>query len=373
MKILIVTGSVVATSGWGRHSSAIAEALRSQGVEVSVCAEEVESETAGGLPCTKIASTNSSFPMWEFLHNVQAVRRAARTADLVHALDGKYGIYGYLATVGTKKDLFLNGIGTYSVAPLYSPWMGWLFRCMYRKAKSIFCISEYTRSQLAQAGVPEEKLVTVHYGAPQLSEPSQEESASYRVRYEITTDAHPIILTVGAIKDRKGQLETLRAVNLLRTTYPNILYLLAGKGNSSSYIAAVRSFIQEHTMEANVRIIEDADDRALAFLYAECTIFALNSNTDRVTHHFEGFGAVIVEAYQFGKPAVGSRDSGIEDAIADGESGLLTEQRSPGDIAEKIGMILKRYDFFSKNASMRYKEFDWQKTAAAYIHAYRND
>src|SRR3569623_55113 len=41
--------------------------------------------------------------------------------DLVHALDAwPYGFYGFAAVFGTKKKLFINGIGTYSVAPLYS-------------------------------------------------------------------------------------------------------------------------------------------------------------------------------------------------------------------------------------------------------------
>ncbi len=100
-------------------------------------------------------------------------------------------------------------------------------------------------------------------------------------------------------------------------------------------------------------------------------MFALNSRTDPETHHFEGFGAVITEAYQFGKPAVGSSNSGIEDAIQDGKTGYLTKQQNPQDIAEKIEKILQDYDSFSANAKKKYADFDWAKTAATYIDFYK--
>lgn len=370
MKVLIITGSVVSSSGWGRHSSAIIDELQKQDVQVAVCAEEVESS---GTFSHVLLSTQHPFPIFSFLKNVQTVRRAARGVDCVHALDGRFGVYGYLATLGSRTPLYLNGIGTYSVAPLYSFWKGWLFRLVYLHAKKIFCISEYTRAQLQKAGIPASKLVTVHYGAPSLQVPSLEEMETYAKKYDIREESFPLILTVGAIKDRKGQLETLKAVSLLRTTYPQILYVLAGKGNSPRYLEAIRTYVQENSLEEHVRIIEDADDRALAFLYTRCTVFALNSNTDEVAHHFEGFGAVVVEAAEFGKPSVGSSNSGIEDAIVDGETGWLTHQRDPAHIADRIHAILTQYEYFSRNASIRYKDFNWQKTAAAYIYAYRNN
>ncbi len=351
MKVLLVTKSINEKIGWGRHALAIAAHLREQGVEVSLYVEKKG--------------------MLSFLCNCIGVRRAAREHDVVHAMDGwLLGVWSYLAVLGRSTPLFINGIGTYSIAPLYSPLKGFLLRRAYGRARMIFCISEYTGKELRDAGVPAAKIVTVHFGVPVFPQVSLPEQESYRKKYAIPADASPIILTVGSIKERKGQMETLKAVEILKQRHPRILYVLAGSSNDPQYIVGLNNYATEHGLAEHMQVIEGAGDRELSFLYNVCTVFALNSNNNLVDHHFEGFGAVILEACQFGKPSVGSSGCGIEDAIADGQSGLLTRQKDPEDIAEKIERILEQIDFFSRNATMRYALFDWGKTVSAYIAAY---
>jgi phosphatidylinositol alpha-1,6-mannosyltransferase len=370
MKVLIITGSVKETSGWGRHSRAIVEQLLARNIEVEVFAEEI----AEDLPCPwkQLMPLHSGFSVWAFLKNIRAVRRAAKKFDIVHALDGwPFAVYGNSAVRHRKNaKFFINGVGTYSVAPLYSFWKKRLLRRAYDRAQKIFCISNYSKRLLEEAGVPQEKLVTVHYGTPSLPQLTQEEQRGYGETYAIPPTAFPIILTVGAIKDRKGQMETLQAVQLLHQKYPHILYIMAGIGNAPHYIEALEKYADLHGFLDHIRIVSGADDRGLSFLYSIATVFALNSNSDVVSKHFEGFGAVILEACLYGKPAVGSRNSGIEDAIEDGKSGLLTEQRNPNDIAQKIEQILARYDFFCENAKLWSANFSWEKTVAAYIDFY---
>ncbi len=171
-------------------------------------------------------------------------------------------------------------------------------------------------------------------GASPIPVLSKDEIETYRKTYDINDVYRPIILTVGEIKDRKGQFETLKAVEILKQKHPHILYIALGS-IGEKYVSAMRSYASAHDLVGNMRIVSDADDRALSFFYSVCDVFALNSNTDDVHHHFEGFGLVIVEGYQFGKPAVGSSDSGIEDAIQDSVTGFLTKQGDPADIATK--------------------------------------
>lgn len=351
MKILLITKSINEKIGWGRHALAIAEHLRKQGAEVTLYVEK-----RGGA---------------SFLCNSIGVRRLAREHDVVHAMDGwPLGVWGYLAVVGRPTALFINGVGTYSVAPLYSFWKGFLLRCAYGKAKKIFCISEYTGKELRDAGIPAGKIRIVHFGVPTLPLVPLSERESYRKKYAIPTDAFPIILTVGSIKERKGQMETLKAVEMLIQRYPHILYVMAGSSNHPQYVAGLNAYAAEHGFGKHIRTVAESDDRGLSFLYSVCTIFALNSNNNSANHHFEGFGAVILEACQFGKPSVGSSGCGIEDAIANGQSGLLARQKDPADIAEKIERILERLDFFSRNATMQYALFDWRKTVSAYLKSY---
>ena len=51
----------------------------------------------------------------------------------------------------------------------------------------------------------------------------------------------------------------------------------------------------------------------------------------------EGFGLVYLEAMNFGKPCVGSRDDGAEDVIVDGMTGCLV--RNPRDTDEMEGVL----------------------------------
>ncbi len=367
MKVLIVTGSLNERSGWGRHTRAVVDQLIVQGMEVSVCTEVI-----ANAPCrmTKITPLRSWYKAASLVFNMLIVRRAARNVDVIHAIDGwPYGVYGWFATIGTSKRLFTNGVGTYSIAPLYSRSRGWLLRRAYAKASRIFCISDYTKRQLEHAGIPAEKLTIVLHGATRQPEISDLERTNFAAKYSISNERHPIILTVGAIKDRKGQLETLKAVELLKVQYPSILYVALGS-SASNYAVQMRSYADTHSLGSNLLIVSDANDRALSYFYSTCDVFALNSNTDEIHHHFEGFGLVVVEAYQFGKPAVGSRDCGIESAIEDGATGYLTNQRDPEDIAEKIQTILDSYDVFSKNARAGYNVFDWKKTVETYVRIY---
>lgn len=351
MKVLIVTKSINEKIGWGRHALAIAEHLRSAGIEVDLYVER-----HGAV---------------SFLRNCISVRRLASGYDVVHAMDGwPLGVWGYAAVVGRKTSLFINGIGTYSVAPLHSFWKGALVRLAYQKAKKIFCISEFTNKALQDAGISRAKLQTVHFGVPTFPLVPPVEQEACRDKFGIPKDVFPILLTVGSIKERKGQMETLKAVELLKQSYPSILYVMAGSTNHPQYVSELNTYARARGLAEHIRIIEGATDRELSYLYSACTLFALNSNSNTEDLHFEGFGAVILEACQFGKPAVGSSGCGIEDAIADGQSGLLTRQKDPADVAEKVRQVLERLDFFSRNAAMRYTQFNWRETVSAYVKSY---
>ncbi len=371
MKVLIITASLNERSGWGRHTRAIVDELRMQGTEVVICSEDV------GLgvpyPVHALLPLSSRFGAWFFVRNILQVRKIARSVSVVHALDGwPLGVYGWAAVVGSRKPLFINGVGTYSVAPLYAWGKKWLMRYVYQRAQKVFCISVYTMNQMVEAGVSREKMLVVHFGTPVPVIPSVEEVRAYRTKYSIQSDRYPIVLTVGAIKNRKGQFDTLRAIEILKKPYPGILYIAAG-APQSAYIEKMETYAKEHEMSHNLLIINDADDGVINFLYSICSVFALNSNTDDQHHHFEGFGAVITEAYRFGVPAVGSSNSGIEDAIEDGRTGYLSRQGDAEDIAQNIKNVLQNHEVLSEQARRAGFLFSWEKTIKTYMQYYKNE
>lgn len=83
---------------------------------------------------------------------------------------------------------------------------------------------------------------------------------------------------------------------------------------------------------------------------------------------------MFLEAYQFGLPAVGSRNCGIEDAIVDGVTGYLTEQRDVNDIAAKLKDLFSRSIVdVEKNIAQYRASFTWEGTARQYIRHYQSN
>jgi phosphatidylinositol alpha-1,6-mannosyltransferase len=96
-------------------------------------------------------------------------------------------------------------------------------------------------------------------------------------------------------------------------------------------------------VDRHVSFLGDISDDQLRDAYARAWCFALP--TRRVgTGDVEGFGIVYLEAAMAELPSVGGLNSGAEDAIADGKSGLLVDGSDPAAIASAIGYLLSDPD-----------------------------
>jgi glycosyltransferase involved in cell wall biosynthesis len=365
MKILVIANNCLPYSGWGRYTKAVLEEYIKKDIDFAVLTESEKTGLSRELPVILPGKS-----IINIIKNIFTVRRYARGHNVVHAFDGwPYAVYGYCAVLGTKKRLIINGIGTYSVAAFQSPLKGFFLRRAYRRAHKILCISNYTRDQILK-GEPQANAVTVHLGLSAMPRLTTEQILENKKKFTIP-DRSPVIVTVGAIKARKGQLDTAKAIALLKKDFPNILYIIIGGRDDESYAKTIESFANENDLKNNIRIVSDArDDEALAFFYEICDLFALNSNNDG--SHFEGFGLVFLEAYQYGKPGVGSRNCGIEDAVSDGQTGYLTNQGDAEDIAQKIRMILGQDKTYWADRTKQFAStFSWDITAEAYLDTYR--
>lgn len=362
-KILIIAPPLIRRSGWGRYSMAVIDELKGRvNVRVKVIAEDNPAAESSDFTLQPLLSLRA------LLINLKNTREAARDMDIVHSLESwPYSLYGLYAVLGTKKELFINAVGTYSLAPLRHFFKGWLLRRAYSRAKKIMCISNYTKKRL-QAEIESPNLVTIHLGFNKLPEIAEEDMERCKKQFELTI-SYPVILTVGGIKYRKGQLDTLKAATLLKDEFPNITYVIIGSAEDGAYISKIKFFAEEHKMMENLKIYHNIEDKELNALYAIADVVALNSNNDR--EHFEGFGLTLIEANASGTPVVGSRNTGIEDALEDGVNGLLTDQGNERDIAEAIKRIIAgNYKKMSDNSKTFSRRFSWKTTVDNYEKAY---
>lgn len=364
MKVVLITKDLKPAGGIGRTSYEIISRMAERNaIELIVCVKE-----GTGRPYEHVVLSGRK----TFIHVVRdglRVRNLSQDADVVCALDGGYlGLVGYIAVLFRTIRFFIMGIGTYTIAPLDSAKLSWITRCMYRRATSMPAISTYVAHELKKR-VPGLSAPVVHLGTTPIKRIDRDTYARYEAQYKLK-EKYPIVLTVGGIKDRKGQHDVARAMNDITKKYPKATYCIVGSArHSEEYVHRIETHAQKHDLD--VRVITDAkSDEALAYLYEAADVFVLASNNGH--GHVEGFGLVLLEANQYGVPTIGTRNCGIEDAINDGESGVLVNQRAPKEIAQAIKIILENYKHYSNGARKWHSQFSWDTTVDQLIALFKH-
>ena len=351
MRVLFITKSLEPTSGWGRMSSALIKGVKEKDLEVGVVSEDdrLLPLSIGGL-----------------LVNIFRIRKKARDYDIIHALEGwPFGVYGYLAVWGTRKKLFINGIGTYSVVPFNNFIKGWILGKTYKRAEKVFCISRYTEKRILEK-ISLKNTEVIYLGVDKLRDDRTGENGEIEQR-----DNFPILLTVGAVKDRKGQFYVLKAVNFLKKIYPKIKYYVVGSWDDNQYVERMREYTRENGLESNLELVGKVEkDEDLVYFYKNCDVFLLCSISTE--DYFEGFGLVLIEAASFGKPVIAGVGSGTEEAIKDGCNGYLVKQKDSKDIYNKVINIIEgKRESLSFCSKAWAAEFSWERTVASYVKFYK--
>jgi len=181
-----------------------------------------------------------------------------------------------------------------------------------------------------------------------------------RLNYQLSQKAQASqevqLITVGNLTQRKGQHNVIRALPRLVEKYPTLKYHCVGIPTDKEQLIQladqlkVRNHIVFHGRVNNQdkeRLLQQADIFMMLSERTECG-------------DVEGFGIAILEANQFGTPAVGSISSGVEDAIQDGYSGFLVDPHHSQAVVKAVESILENYEFYSQHSASRVKAFDWK-------------
>ncbi len=144
------------------------------------------------------------------------------------------------------------------------------------------------------------------------------------------------MLSVGAVKARKGTLELVQALAKL----PGVGGTIVGSLTlEPEYVAQVKAEIARLDLGDRVSLTGRIPDADLLRRYAEADVFALPSLN--VGWKFEGYGLSLIEASAAGLPVIGTLGCGAEDAITDGVTGCLIPQTDLAQgLADAIGRLL---------------------------------
>jgi phosphatidylinositol alpha-1,6-mannosyltransferase len=331
LRVCVVTWQLQPDSGWGRYSLGLVRGLRERGVAVRVLTERrspppAELRDLRIIPCLTAPLASLDRPLavaWNLLH----VLRRARGADLVHFFVEPYAL---AASLVFPRPYLITVHGTYGIAPLRGhALVRRLFARSLRRARAVVCVSRFTRARMTEA-LPLRNLEVINNG---LEPPAGTGDG----RWEMG-DGGPVLLGVGALKPRKGYHVAVESLPIVRRRYPDVRYFLVGDDGDRRYVDQLRESVSCLGLERNVTITGRIDDRQLDALYRRCDAFVLPPVNSGAA--FEGFGLTYLEANAYGKPVVGSLDCGAEDAIRDGDNGLLAPQGDPAAVAERILRLL---------------------------------
>lgn len=147
-----------------------------------------------------------------------------------------------------------------------------------------------------------------------------------------------VILTVGRLHPRKGQLLTLQALHVLAPEVrARIEYWVVGGQSKGNYEETLRATAAQQP-DLTVRFFGNLPDAELAGIYARADIFAMTSvNLERSV---EGFGLVYLEASAHGLPVVAHDVGGVSEAVMDGVTGLLVPPHRPAQLAAAFEKLI---------------------------------
>jgi phosphatidyl-myo-inositol dimannoside synthase len=326
--------------GIGTHAWQLSVHLAGLGWEVSVIspqdyAADADIETfnaAQPFPMTRLPSGRS--PVVEALHRRKVLARRIRewSPDVLVA-SGQRSVWlagavarGSMAWVAVAHGSEFGG------GRLSRSATAWAFG----RATKVVCVSQFTRRVMEGAGVRPRGVAVIPNGADAGRfhlVPSPEVEA-FRAQHGL--GASRVLVTVGQVTERKGQDVVIRAMPRLLHSVPDALYLIVGMPTRQ---AELMSLAISLGVSERVRFLGRIGSDDLVRCLNAADVFVMTSRRT-AAGDCEGFGIAVVEAALCGKPAVVSDNSGLAEAISDGETGLGVPENDSDATADALGRLL---------------------------------
>jgi len=174
---------------------------------------------------------------------------------------------------------------------------------------------------------------------------------------EILERAQNIVLYTGRLDSRKGVVDLISSAKFVCENYPEVKFILTGKGPNREYI---QRRISNLNLKGNVTLVGYVSREEMLRLYQSSTMYVLPS-------YYEGLPTTLLEAMACGLPSIATNVDGSSEVISHGKNGLLVPPKCPKALSEGIQELLenkpKREDIgFCGREHVR-NNYDWSKIA----------
>ncbi len=370
--LLVCTEFPPGPGGIGTHAWQIARGLDQLGWDVAVLTPQdyaAESEIQAfnrDQPFQIRRLQDVSGAPRKAIYRLKSLRQSIRDWQplIVLASGGRASWLTAWATLRCSIPWASVGHGT-EFAPC-SSWERAITRWAYSRADGLVAVSNYSRRRLIELGIQPGFLKVIHNGAdPSVFYPLKQDKIQ-RYKRSLNLPRAPILLTVGNVTERKGQDIVIQALPEVLREFPGTQYLVAGL---PTLAMELRELSNRLGISDNVRFLGRVEPAELVLLYNACDVFVLTSRHTS-SGDFEGYGIAVVEAALCGKPAVGTENSGLAEAMVDGQTGLLVPEDDPPSVAGAILTLLRSREMRGRlgEAARRraLKEQTWETRTAIY-------
>ncbi|MBZ0289256.1 MAG: glycosyltransferase family 4 protein [Anaerolineae bacterium] len=333
LKIGILASDLSHRHGWAHYCLSLIQALHRAGVRLTVVTPHNSADIEGLVQHKLLPSIT---PAERFLLPKQVVlmprvREVLRDCDVIHAAIEPFA--SLASWVVGERPLFITGHGTYVREWSKRPWpVSMIYRQAFLRARLV-CVSSYTE-RVAKATLPQVQSMVVNNGVDVERFAALESARKVEKR-------GPTVLSVGAVKPRKGTLELVRAMAVVRRDLTDAQCVIIGSFNAGQqYAKQVRAAVQELSLENCVHILGHVPEAELMGWYRAADVFVVPAINEG--GRFEGYGLIYLEAGAAGLAVIGTTENGGEDAIEDGVTGLLVPQsRVAEELPDAILRLLR--------------------------------
>jgi glycogen synthase len=342
-----------------------------------------EPTTLNGVKVVPCYSTDKLFPLDNWFFNRSLTKKAAvinADAYEAHAVSG-FGFAKALQKHGIKKPFIhtIHGVlaDEYEQArkngydSLRGRAANYFMRNLAKQeaqtaqdASLIVTISQYSLAKIKQFyRVDTRKVRIVPNGVdPEKFKPRLNLEA---LRKQFGLGSEPCVLFVGSLIARKGLPFLVEAAKKALKEHAETKFLIVGEGPLKSQMLGT---LEAANLGGNFKFLGNVKEDALPALYNCADVFVLPSIQ-------EGQGIVLLEAQASGKPVVAFDVGGVNEAVRNGETGLLVKRGSTDELADALLKLISdgvlREKMGAAGRKFVVENFTWDICAQKMLAVYR--
>ena len=305
--------------------------------------------------------TRYPFSLITYIHRIFQIIKYIRLNNYSHGILSGYFALSMCSIIQLiNKKIIITGVIHGSELLQSNLLLKLILKISLKGLDIMISVSNYTKNLIPIKTVPNQKNIIIPNGVNK-----ELLTRNTNIDNPVKISGNPCLLTVGSITHRKGQINLIKALSIIKNKYPGVHYHCVGLPIEEKEVLEEASRLH---IDKYVSIHGVIPNEQLGNLYKQADILVMLSQS-KIRSCSEGFGIAILEANLFGVPALGSKNTGIEDAIVKDKTGVLVDPYSSKEILEGINLLLQNNEELSKNTIVWALQHCWDDISDRYLKA----